>query len=80
MGKRQTYEPGTFCWVELSTPDAEGAKAFYGDLFGWEFRDDEIPGDGIYTMCQIGGEAVAAMAQQDGQTALEQLRQRRERG
>ena len=69
MGKRQTYEPGTFCWVELSTPDAEGAKAFYGDLFGWEFRDDEIPGGGVYTMCHVGGEAVAAMAQQDGQTA-----------
>jgi predicted enzyme related to lactoylglutathione lyase len=48
MGKRESYEPGTFCWVDLTTTDAEGAKAFYGDLFGWEFRDDEIP-DGVYT-------------------------------
>jgi uncharacterized protein len=69
MGKRQTYEPGTFCWVELSTPDAEGAKAFYGGLFGWEFRDDEIPGDGVYTMCLVRSDAVAAMVQQDVQPA-----------
>jgi uncharacterized protein len=69
MGKRESYEPGTFCWVELSTPDAEGAKAFYGGLFGWEFRDDEIPGDGVYTMCHVRGDAVAAMVQQDVQPA-----------
>src|SRR5215213_9592449 len=32
MGKRESYEPGTFCWVDLTTTNAEGAKAFYGDL------------------------------------------------
>jgi|SRR5215211_6025957 predicted enzyme related to lactoylglutathione lyase len=63
MGKRQAYEPGTFCWVDLSTTDAEGAKAFYGDLLGWEFRDDKIPG-GVYTMCHRQGDAVAAIVQQ----------------
>ncbi|MDQ3862317.1 MAG: VOC family protein [Actinomycetota bacterium] len=68
MGKRESYEPGTFCWVELSTTDAEGAKAFYGDLLGWEFRDDEIPG-GVYTMCLREGDAVAAIFQQDGFSA-----------
>ena len=30
MGKREKYEPGTFSWVELSTTDPDGAKAFYG--------------------------------------------------
>jgi uncharacterized protein len=68
MGKRQSYEPGTFCWVDLTTTDADGAKAFYGDLFGWEFRDDEIPG-GVYTMCYRQGDAVAAIVQQDGHLA-----------
>jgi predicted enzyme related to lactoylglutathione lyase len=68
MGKRESYEPGTFCWVELSTTDAEGAKAFYGGLLGWEFRDDEIPG-GVYTMCHSQGDEVAAIVQQDGQPA-----------
>jgi uncharacterized protein len=65
VGKRQSYEPGTFSWVDLSTPDAESAKAFYGGLFGWEFRDDEIPGGGVYTMCLNGGDEVAGIAQQD---------------
>jgi predicted enzyme related to lactoylglutathione lyase len=26
---------GTFCWDELNTRDAEGAKKFYASLFGW---------------------------------------------
>src|SRR5918994_1631379 len=62
MGKREYYEPGTFCWVDLTTTDAVGAKAFYGDLLGWEFRDDEIPGC-IYT--KRHGDAVGAIDQQD---------------
>ena len=55
--------------MDLSTPDAEGAKAFYGGLFGWEFRDDEIPGGGVYTMCLNGGDEVAAIVQQEEQPA-----------
>jgi hypothetical protein len=67
MGVRKSYEPGTFCWADLSTADVEGAKAFYGDLLGWEFRDDEIPGGGTYTMCYVGGDDVAAMVEQNQQ-------------
>ncbi|QIN81983.1 VOC family protein [Rubrobacter tropicus] len=65
MGKREGYDPGTFSWVDLSTGDVGGAKDFYGGLFGWEFEDDEIPGGGIYTMCYLRGDAVAAMVEQD---------------
>lgn len=68
MGKRESYEPGTFCWTDLSTTDGGGAKAFYGGLFGWEFRDDEIPG-GVYTTCFVDGEVVAAIVQQEVPTA-----------
>jgi uncharacterized protein len=67
MGKRESHEPGTFCWVDLSTSDADGAKAFYGELFGWEFEDSEMPGGGVYTMCHVQGDAVAAIVQQDEQ-------------
>jgi len=67
MGKRERYEPGTFCWADLSTSDADGAKAFYGELFGWEFEDSEIPGGGVYTMCQVQGDPVAAIVQQNEQ-------------
>lgn len=64
MGERERYEPGTFCWVDLSTYDAEGARAFYGELLGWEFGDSELTG-GVYTVCLVGGDAVAAIVQQD---------------
>ena len=34
-----TNEPGSFCWNELLTRDSAAATGFYGDLFGWKFRD-----------------------------------------
>jgi uncharacterized protein len=68
MGKRERYEPGTFSWVDLSMSDADGAKAFYGELFGWKFEDSEIPGGSVYAMCHVQGDAVAAaIVQQDEQ-------------
>ena len=30
------HEPGTFCWVELSTTDIAQGRAFYESLFGWK--------------------------------------------
>ena len=30
---------GAPIWIDLSTPDTEGAKKFYSELFGWEFTD-----------------------------------------
>jgi predicted enzyme related to lactoylglutathione lyase len=63
MGTRTEHAPGTFSWVDLTTNDGAGAKDFYGGLFGWEFEDNEIPGDGgVYSMCKVGGENVAAIA------------------
>ncbi len=67
MGKRTGYEPGTFCWLDLSTGDLDAARNFYGGLFGWEFESSEIPGGGVYTMCRLGGDDVAAMVRQDQQ-------------
>jgi predicted enzyme related to lactoylglutathione lyase len=42
-GARVVNEVGTWGWNELTTPDVEGAKHFYGELFGWQAAD--IPGD-----------------------------------
>ena len=37
----ETYNiPGTFCWNERATRDLAGVKSFYGDLFGWAFKDE----------------------------------------
>jgi predicted enzyme related to lactoylglutathione lyase len=64
MGERTKYTPGTFSWADLSTTDQEAAKAFYSGLFGWE-ADDRPVGDGIYySMQQIDGKDVAAIAPQ----------------
>jgi predicted enzyme related to lactoylglutathione lyase len=68
MGERTEYTPGTFCWVELTTTDQDAAKAFYGELLGWE-ADDRPVGDGgyVYSMMQVAGKQVGAIATQPDQ-------------
>lgn len=61
MGRRTEHPPGAVSWVELSTTDADAAKAFYAGLFGWEADDNPIPGGGVYTMLRVDGAAVAAL-------------------
>ncbi len=61
MGKRERYEPGTFCWVDLATTDPAGARAFYGDLFGWEAEDTSGEQGGTYTMLHLDGDEVCAL-------------------
>lgn len=63
MGERESYAPGTFCWVDLGTTDATAAKAFYGRLFGWE-GEDMPAGHGTYTMLRLEGFDVAALFEQ----------------
>jgi predicted enzyme related to lactoylglutathione lyase len=55
------HEPGTFCWPELATTDADSAKTLYGGLFGWTF-DDQASGTGTtYTVARLAGRDVAAL-------------------
>jgi len=67
MGKRTSYEPGTFSWIDLGTTDPEAAKTFYTALFGWEPEDMPVPDSPPYTMMRIGGENVAAIYSQPQQ-------------
>ena len=52
MAERTSYEPGTPSWVDIGT-HVEGAKAFYGPLFGWETQEagpvEETGGYGFFT-------------------------------
>jgi uncharacterized protein len=60
MSERTSYVPGTPCWVDLATPDIEGAQRFYGELFGWEIP--ELPNSaemGGYRRVKLGGRDVA---------------------
>ena len=61
MGVVERYPDGTFCWVDLGTDDAVGAKAFYGGLFGWEFDDLPTGEQGTYSTCRLKGRAVAGL-------------------
>jgi uncharacterized protein len=62
MPERDAYEPGTPSWVDLSTPDPEAAKRFYGELFGWEAVDAGPPEEtGGYAMFQLRGRQVAGI-------------------
>jgi uncharacterized protein len=64
VGTRTKYAPGTFSWTDMTTPDQEPAKRFYGELFGWE-ADDQPVGDGVYySMMKLGDDTVAAISPQ----------------
>jgi uncharacterized protein len=67
MGERTSYPPGTFSWVDLNTDDPEGAKAFYGALFGWDYEDIPIGEGASYSMARIDGHSVAALGPLQGE-------------
>ncbi len=63
MGKRTSYAPGTFSWVDLGTTDVTAATRFYEGLFGWETSDEDAGGGAVYTMCRVDGDAVGGLYQ-----------------
>ncbi|MGI8412198.1 MAG: VOC family protein [Solirubrobacteraceae bacterium] len=67
MGERTQYAPGTFSWTDLTTTDQDGAKRFYGELFGWEATDNPIGDGAVYSMMKLGGKDVCAISPQPQQ-------------
>ena len=67
MGKRERYEPGTFCWVDLVTTDPASTKTFYGELFGWEAEDVPAGEAGTYTMLRIGRDEVCGLYEMESE-------------
>jgi len=58
MGRRTGYTAGTPSWVDLATTDVDGARRFYGAVFGWSFREaPEIN----YTFAEQDGAAIAGL-------------------
>jgi uncharacterized protein len=41
-------KPGDIVHFEINTKDAGRAKAFYTKLFGWKYKDSDIPGIEYY--------------------------------
>lgn len=67
--KIESYKQGTPSWLDLSTTDVAGAKAFYSALFGWQYQDNPM-GDGqFYSMALIDGSSAAALYAQQTEEA-----------
>lgn len=69
MPTRTSHEPGTPSFTDLSTTDVDGAKAFYGAIFGWSFVDNPTDIGSVYTMAQKGDHAAAGMMTQPPEQA-----------
>lgn len=61
MQETPEFKPGTFCWVELGTSDSDAAKNFYSQLLGWEYEDNPMGPDMVYTMIKLNGKDVGGL-------------------
>jgi predicted enzyme related to lactoylglutathione lyase len=65
IGAELVNEPGAFDWSELTTRDTAAAKAFYGDVFGWDFEDTDMGGMS-YISIHLGGAPIGGMVDVTG--------------
>jgi predicted enzyme related to lactoylglutathione lyase len=65
MAKIDEFPVGNPCWIELFTSDADKARAFYGELFGWT-AEEMGPDYGNYINFQLKGEREAGCMHNDG--------------
>jgi predicted enzyme related to lactoylglutathione lyase len=63
MTQVTSHPPGAFCWIELMTTDAAGARSFYSQLFGWSVNEISMGEMGMYYIFQKKGADAAAMYQ-----------------
>lgn len=64
-GAELVNEPGAFSWNELNTRDPDGARSFYGAVFGWGTEEHEFE-LGPYTTWTVGGESIGGMLDMRG--------------
>ncbi|MET8159040.1 VOC family protein [Sphaerisporangium sp. NPDC005289] len=61
QGAQLVDEPVALCWSELACRDPEGARAFYGEVFGWSARTLTGPGGGDRAEWLLDGRPVAGL-------------------
>jgi predicted enzyme related to lactoylglutathione lyase len=54
------HHAGKIVWADLITPDLDGARRFYGELFGWTFHD-AAANEADYTVAYVGRQPVAGL-------------------
>ena len=67
--KVERYKQGTPCWIDLSTTDQDGAKAFYSEIFGWDYQDIPMGEGQVYSIAQLDGSDAGAIFTQVAQEA-----------
>jgi predicted enzyme related to lactoylglutathione lyase len=60
-----TRLPGKFIWADIFTSDVSGARRFYAEMFGWEWRWISENPDHPYGMFYLDGVAVAGVAHRE---------------
>lgn len=58
------HAPGTPCWFDLLSPDAEAAAAFYAQVFGWTYDVGEAE-HGHYHTAMVDGRPAAGIGQRE---------------
>lgn len=60
---------GRVIWRETMTKDVDKAKAFYGALFGWTFKEMPMGPGHTYTVVEHGGKGVGGVMSQSPEMA-----------
>ncbi len=64
QGAELVNEPGSLCWNEVLTRDADSEKAFYPQVFGWGMGRPQFEGaPESYTVWEVDGRPVGGMMQ-----------------
>ena len=53
--------PGAFSWCELITTDPAAAKVFYGEVFGWRFKEGQVSNT-PYTVIEVEGQEIGGIS------------------
>lgn len=61
MTSRERAPVGAPCWADLSTSDADGARKFYGELFGWEPQEPNAEFGGYFQFNRNGTPVAGGM-------------------
>jgi predicted enzyme related to lactoylglutathione lyase len=66
MARFDSYLQGTPSWIEHSSADPQASKEFSGQLFGWDFEDNPMTGDGgedlgTYSIAKLQDDRIAGL-------------------
>jgi predicted enzyme related to lactoylglutathione lyase len=66
IGAALVNDVGALCWNELATTDVQRAKAFFGELLGWQYETDESGYASIKNGGRLNGGIRAQTEQEQG--------------